>query len=57
MSEVQRGSRGAKARPFRGLAHKGAFAAFPGLAIVMTTALRQGPRICALVDRNAVRIN
>jgi hypothetical protein len=33
MSEVQRGTRGAKARPPRGFAQKGASAAFPGLAI------------------------
>jgi hypothetical protein len=33
MSEVQRGTKGAKARPLRGFAHKGTSAAFTGLAI------------------------
>jgi len=33
MSEVQRGTKGAKARPRWGFAHKGTSAAFPGLAI------------------------
>jgi len=33
MSEVQRGTRGAKARPRWGFAHKGTSVAFPGLAI------------------------
>ena len=56
MSEMQRGNRGAKARPHRGFAHNGTTAAFPGYAI-MTMALRREPRICALVDRNAIRIN
>ena len=57
MSEVQRDTRGAKARPRWGFAHKGTSAAFPGLAIVMTMPLRREPRICVLVDRNAFRIN
>ncbi len=57
MSEVQRGTKGAKARPLRGFAHKGTSAAFPGLNHRMTMVLRRGPCICALVDPNAFRIN
>ena len=33
MSEVQRGTKGAKARPLQGIALKGTSAAFPGLVI------------------------
>ncbi len=57
MSEVQRGTRGAKARPRWGFAHKEHICRVSRLSHRMTMALRREHRICALVDRNAIRIN